>query len=132
MSYAPTIGRSGTPATVHATTGGEWACTTAAQSGREASSAVWIGSSEGSDIGGSSGCRFPSRSTSAMSSGVVNGHAVLARAARTHEEVPVVDAQADVAEGRFDEPLDREHPARERDEPPLGRMGNGHGVVSSG
>jgi hypothetical protein len=57
--------------------------------------------------------------------------AVPARAARAHEQVPVVDAQADVAEGRLDEPLDREHPARERDEPPLGRMGNGHGVVSS-
>jgi hypothetical protein len=30
--------------------------------------------------------------------------AVPARAARAHEQVPVVDAQADVAEGRLDEP----------------------------
>src|SRR6202030_3248989 len=57
--------------------------------------------------------------------------AMLARAARPHEQVPVVDAQADVAEGGLHQPLDREHPARERDEPPLGRIGNGHDVVSS-
>jgi hypothetical protein len=78
------IGRSGTSATVHATTAGEWACTTAAQSGRVRSSAVWIGSSDGSEIGGSPGCRFPSRSVSAMSSAVVNSRPCsLARRART-------------------------------------------------
>lgn len=57
--------------------------------------------------------------------------AVLVRPPPAHEEVRVVDAQADVTKGRLGEAFQREHPAGKREEAALAQTGNGSGHGSA-